>query len=119
MDLNIQKTVGIMYLYGGNLMKEDMLMVNLKYGETVGDKYWDGKCFVFDERGAIEIDPKKQKDNYSQCSICYVPNEEKHSCPCCEKEFIMCKACMPLIEDCCSKFCRNKLRMRYEEESKE
>jgi UPF0176 protein len=84
----------------------------IKYGEVIGDKHWNGKCFVFDERGAIEIDPKKQEENYIQCSICYVPNEESHTCPFCSKEYIMCSRCMPLMDDCCSKFCRNKIRNR-------
>ena len=91
----------------------------IKYGEIVGDKYWNGKCFVFDERGAIEIDPNKQEDNYEQCSICYVPNEEKHTCPYCAKGFTMCKNCVPLMDECCSKFCRNKIRERNEVESKQ
>ena len=76
-----------------------------------------GQLIFVDERGAIEIDPKKQDDNYEQCSICYVPNEERHSCPCCKNEFTMCNACMPLMDDCCSKFCRNKLRMRNSQDS--
>lgn len=90
----------------------------IKYGEVVGDKYWNGKCFVFDERGAIEIDPKKQDDNYIQCSICYVPNEEEHICPNCNKTFIMCSHCMPLMNNCCSKFCRNLIQIKQENKIK-
>ena len=35
----------------------------ITYGQVCGDKYWQGKCFVFDRRGAIEIDPQKQKES--------------------------------------------------------
>lgn len=34
----------------------------INYGQTVGDNYWEGKCFVFDRRGAINIDINKQTE---------------------------------------------------------
>ncbi len=83
----------------------------INYGAECGDEFWEGKCFVFDERGAVEIDPKKQDDNYSQCNVCHVPCEEKHECPYCQKEYLQCSLCAPLMDNCCSKFCRNKLRL--------
>lgn len=82
----------------------------VNYGLQVGEKYWEGKCFVFDERGAINIDPNKQDLKVSQCKICFIPNEEKHTCFECGNEFLMCNKCLPLLENCCSKFCRNKRR---------
>lgn len=85
----------------------------INYGEKIGDNYWEGKCFVFDTRGAVEIDPQKQQDNYSQCRICFVPEDKCHRCPECGEEFIMCDECTKLIENCCSKFCRNKQREKY------
>lgn len=33
----------------------------VKYGEVVGGDHWEGKCFVFDERGAIDLDKKKRE----------------------------------------------------------
>ena len=84
----------------------------INYGDRIGDQYWEGKCFVFDERGAIEIDPQKQDDNYSQCRICFVPSQKTNTCMECGEEFIMCDDCLELIENCCSKFCRNKQRDR-------
>lgn len=96
---------------------EDVHQLNggiVNYGDTIGGAYWEGKCFVFDERGAVDIDPRVQAKNqeYSQCSVCYVPNEDKHTCLNCSKEFVMCPNCTPLMDNCCSKFCRNKLRER-------
>lgn len=83
----------------------------VNYGIERGQGNWEGRLFVFDDRGAIKIDPKEQADDiYIQCSICYVPCEDKHKCLHCQEEFIMCDKCVPLIEGCCSKFCRNKIR---------
>lgn len=87
----------------------------INYGIKCGGDFWNGKCFVFDERGAIDLDINTQKENleYSQCSICYVPNESTHSCPYCKKTFLMCSKCLPLMDNCCSKFCRNKQREKH------
>lgn len=85
----------------------------INYGIERGENNWEGRCFVFDDRGAIRIDPKEQeKDEYVQCSICFVPEENTHSCLNCGKEFVICDKCNPLLEGCCSKFCRNEIRFR-------
>lgn len=88
----------------------------INYGLKRGQGNWEGKCFVFDDRGAISLDIEDQKKELDKpkCSVCYVPTEhieeDTHSCPFCKKKFIMCSNCMPLLENCCSKFCRNKMR---------
>ena len=81
----------------------------IRYGDVVGDAHWEGKCFVFDRRGAVEIDPEKQETEYDQCITCFIPCESKHTCKHCKKEYIACKTCFPLFKNTCSKFCRNKL----------
>ncbi len=89
----------------------------VNYGIERGQGNWEGRLFVFDDRGAIKIDPKEQEnDKYIQCSICFVPNEDKHICLYCNNEYIMCSRCVPLIENTCSKFCRNKMRDIKEKE---
>ena len=94
---------------------EDVYQLNggiINYGIKRGQGNWRGKCFVFDDRGAISLnveDQKKELDD-SSCAICYVPCEDTHKCPYCKNDFIMCSKCMPLLEGCCSKFCRNKMR---------
>jgi UPF0176 protein len=86
----------------------------INYGIERGQGNWEGKCFVFDDRGAIEIDPKKQDIKYNQCSICFVPCEKNQTCRICGKEYLMCTDCNPLIENTCSKFCRNLEKMKEE-----
>ena len=86
----------------------------INYGIKRGQGNWEGKCFVFDDRGAIEIDTKKQDIKYSQCNICFVPCENNQTCRVCNKEYLMCADCDPLMENTCSKFCRNLEKMKEE-----
>ena len=81
----------------------------IKYGQDCGNSHWDGKCFVFDRRGAIDIDPSRQTKPESQCAICFIPFDEKYNClhPKCGKEFSACGVCIKLLNNCCSKKCRN------------
>jgi RluA family pseudouridine synthase len=63
----------------------------LKYFEEVGGDHWNGECFVFDQR--VAVDPALQETKTTQCYICqavvtaeaqqlpeYVPGK---SCPAC------------------------------------
>ena len=63
----------------------------LKYFEEVGGAHWDGECFVFDQR--VAVDPQLRETGTTQCYICqavvtadqqrlpeYVPGR---SCPAC------------------------------------
>lgn len=83
----------------------------IKYGLEVGSDHWEGKCFVFDTRGAIDIDPKKQLDPVSQCELCNIPCADYHNCQVteCDKRYISCENCYELLKGCCSKKCRNIL----------
>lgn len=94
---------------------DDVYQINggiVNYGMKQGQGNWEGLCFVFDDRGAIPLDLKEQKNylDINKCAICYIPCEEKHTCPQCSKEFVMCPRCLPLMDNCCSKFCRNKMK---------
>lgn len=84
----------------------------IRYGEEVGDEFWEGKCFVFDRRGAIEIDKAKQEEPESQCVLCFIPIDTKENCKHCSEEFIVCDKCIELLEGCCSKMCRNTIRLK-------
>ncbi|MCH8067633.1 MAG: rhodanese-related sulfurtransferase [Nanoarchaeota archaeon] len=83
----------------------------LAYGNEVGNEHWQGKCFVFDKRGAIEIDPNNQSELISQCILCHLPNADYHNCKLttCDKRFIACEDCLKTLKHCCSKNCRNIL----------
>ncbi|MDD9952868.1 MAG: rhodanese-related sulfurtransferase [Candidatus Woesearchaeota archaeon] len=80
----------------------------IRYGEACGDAHWEGKCFVFDSRGAIDIDPSKESEHITQCTMCNLPCSKYHNCALvdCDKMFIACEKCTNTLEHCCSKLCR-------------
>ncbi len=65
----------------------------LKYFEEVGGDYYDGECFVFDQR--VGVDPSLHETESSQCFVCQSPLSEADqkdaryvqsvSCPYCYK----------------------------------
>ena len=92
--------------FGENIYQVEGGIIN--YGKECSDNFWVGKCFVFDDRGAIEIDENKQNENYTKCRICKIPESKKHICPISNKEFIMCDKCYKLMNGCYDKFYRNE-----------
>jgi len=84
----------------------------IKYGEQIGNKHWEGKCFVFDTRGAVDIDPKKQSKPITQCELCNIPEDTYHNCANvkCDRRFIACEKCFKILNACCSKACRNVIK---------
>ena len=48
----------------------------LRYGQELGNTYWEGNCFVFDKRHSIPIHPKKQGNDEHQIEN-YEPYKEK------------------------------------------
>ncbi len=85
----------------------------IKYGEEVGNKHWEGKCFVFDTRGAIDIDPKEQTKPLTQCVLCNIPCDIYYNCAYtkCDERFIACETCVKTLNYCCSKACRNQAKV--------
>lgn len=81
----------------------------LTYGKECGNAHWEGKCFVFDERGAADIDPNNQSEPISTCITCRTPTINYHNCSyiTCDKMFIACPKCNEQLAGCCSKNCRN------------
>ena len=83
----------------------------LTYGQECGDSHWEGKCFVFDTRGAVDIDPNSQSEPITQCVLCNLPNSDLHNCALtsCDKFFTACEGCYKVLEGCCSKGCRGEI----------
>ena len=80
----------------------------IRYGLTCGNDFWEGKCFVFDKRGAIEIDPAQQTEAITQCEQCHIPTDEYYNCANvdCDRWVILCDECREMLKNCCSKRCR-------------
>ncbi|HLC97057.1 MAG TPA: rhodanese-related sulfurtransferase [Candidatus Nanoarchaeia archaeon] len=87
----------------------------LQYGRECGNAYWEGKCFVFDQRGAVDIDPENQSKPITICIYCRSPCAKYHNCALesCDKRFIACPECAQQFDNCCSKKCRNKKSACY------
>ena len=83
----------------------------LNYADKCSDAHWEGKCFVFDTRGAIDIDPNSQSEPITQCVLCHLPNSDIHNCALttCDRFFTACRDCFNVLEGCCSKRCRGEL----------
>lgn len=83
----------------------------IRYGEECGNSHWQGKCFVFDNRGAINIDPSAPSEPITQCNLCRLPCDDYYNCALftCDKRFIACSTCIKALEGCCSKRCRNEV----------
>lgn len=78
----------------------------LNYLAQFPHKHFEGECFVFDGRVAVdqELNPSK---SYKLCPACGQPGKEKIICAYCERESIICSSCMEKRGlDTCSKNCR-------------
>ncbi len=98
------------------LMKKGFKDVNqlddgiLNYIEQYPDAYFEGRCFVFDDRLSI---PSGVKDSViTLCEKCNVPCGEYINCANmkCDKLTIYCPDCNKKMESACSKRCMNIVR---------
>lgn len=87
----------------------------LKYGEEFPDTYWEGKCFVFDDRLAISIN-KNNKKSLTNCIWCKKEYDEYTNCHNldCDKLFICCEECKEKYNKSCSEGCRTATKRRKE-----
>jgi UPF0176 protein len=83
----------------------------IRYGLECGNAHWEGKCFVFDRRGTINIDPSAQSAPISNCELCSMPCSEYHNCAknVCDKYFLCCEACLVTFQSCCSEACKDEV----------
>lgn len=78
----------------------------LKFGEEFPDTYWEGKCFVFDERIAIELN-KNRNDSIAVCGFCSKNAENYINCHNldCDMLFSCCNGCLSKWNASCSEKC--------------
>lgn len=77
----------------------------INYMQQYPDTYFEGRCFVFDDRLSIESG-EKTKD-ISLCELCHVPSGRYINCANtkCDKMFICCEYCDTKMNHTCSKPC--------------
>lgn len=97
---------------------KDVLQIKggiLKYGEEFPDTYWEGKCFVFDDRLAIQIN-KFNTEPLTECVWCNKKCDNYLNCHNldCDKLFICCEECKNLHNKSCCEVCEIAPRRRKE-----
>lgn len=81
----------------------------VKYAEKYGDEgYYEGKCFVFDDRIAIPIDTTENAKVVGDCVHCDEANDQYRNChnKHCNQLFIACDACNEVFQNTCSAECK-------------
>ncbi len=77
------------------------------YIEKFPGTYFEGRCFVFDDR--LSIPTGEDVKDLALCEKCHIPCGEYTNCmnPSCNKLIIFCKDCREEWNNTCSKSCRN------------
>lgn len=85
----------------------------IKYGKEAGGKDFDGKCYVFDNRLAVDVNSVNPV-TVSVCYNCGAHTEKMINCanPECNEHFTQCDTCSEQLEGCCSNACKNHPRKR-------
>lgn len=85
----------------------------IKYGKEVGGKDFDGKCYVFDNRVAVEVN-KVNPTVVATCRNCGVASDKMINCanPECNEHFTQCEECGWKMDGCCSEVCMEHPRKR-------
>lgn len=125
---DLQKTPVMMYCTGG--IRCELYSAILKekgfdkiyqldggvigYGLDQGNKHWDGKLFVFDDRMAIPISDEGQSKVIGTCHFCGADNETYYNCANidCNNLFLCCPECLKKHVGCCCLECTTSTRMR-------
>lgn len=122
-----KKTKVMMYCTGGircetysALLKEkgfeEVYQLNggvINYGHKMGNKYWKGKLFVFDDRLSVPIS-EDEHELISHCHTCSAPSDAYYNCANmdCNELFLSCPECAEKFQGCCSTSCTHAKRIR-------
>jgi UPF0176 protein len=85
----------------------------INYAQKEGGKHFEGKCFVFDDRMAVPVNPA-DSGPISRCAISGVPCDTYINCANmeCNKLFLCSREAALGMEGCCSEECRKTPRRR-------
>ncbi len=85
----------------------------IKYGKEADGKDFDGKCYVFDNRLAVDVN-KINPTVVSSCGNCGKTTTKMINCanPECNKHFTQCNECGEALDGSCSDACQNHPRKR-------
>jgi UPF0176 protein len=79
----------------------------IKYGLEAGGEDFEGKCYVFDSRVAVDVN-QVNPSTISQCYICQTSCDHVVNCanPDCNEHVPICDSCMEKYEGACSATCQ-------------
>lgn len=85
----------------------------IKYGKETDGRDFEGKCYVFDSRIAVEIN-RHNPSVISACHNCGKSSARMINCanPECNEHFSQCEECGWAMDGCCSDSCRQHPRKR-------
>lgn len=85
----------------------------IKYGKEAGGKDFEGKCYVFDNRIAVDVN-SVNPTVVSKCYNCGTTTPKMINCanPECNEHFTQCDACGEELQGCCSVACSEHPRKR-------
>lgn len=85
----------------------------IKYGKEAGGKDFEGKCYVFDNRIAVDVN-SVNPTVVSKCFNCGTTTPKMINCanPECNEHFTQCDACGEELQGCCSVACSEHPRKR-------
>lgn len=87
------------------------------YLKEYPDGYWNGECFVFDHRVAVDnhLQPSKR---YGLCPRCGNPGDVATQCAVCKSDCKLCSSCLAANPATCSRLCKNKLEIGVQSNSR-
>jgi UPF0176 protein len=79
----------------------------IKYGLEAGGEDFDGKCYVFDGRVAVDVN-SVNPTVISNCHHCHTPSDRMVNCanPHCNAHVPLCEACAEQLDGACSTTCQ-------------
>lgn len=85
----------------------------INYGHKVGNKHWQGKLFVFDDRLTVPVGDEETPP-ISHCQFCSKLSDHYYNCANmdCNTLFISCSECIKTYMGCCQKSCQNADHVR-------
>jgi len=85
----------------------------IKYGKEAGGKDFEGKCYVFDNRIAVDVNSVNPKV-ISVCYTCGTTTPKMINCanPECNEHITQCDECGDKLQGCCSEQCTTHPRKR-------
>jgi UPF0176 protein len=85
----------------------------IKYGKEAGGKDFEGKCYVFDNRVAVDVN-RENPVIVSTCFNCDTTTAKMINCanPECNEHFTQCDTCGDALQGCCCEVCMQHPRKR-------